>query len=174
MHVRKTAAIGVERQLPAGGGVAFGDKAPASLRGNQLSSPPRKRGSRARPNSLRPWIPASAGVTGRGDHRRLDRLAGAEEVDRPPVRCQGQALREVAGVLGRDQDQRAAAVGQAETHGSIRVRPQASNPPASRVAILAPAVSAVAAISASNASIGLPTRRRATTISAYRAAAAPS
>ena len=37
------------------------------------------------------------------DHRRLDTLAGAEEVDRP--------LREVAGALGRDQDQGAAAVG---------------------------------------------------------------
>jgi len=37
------------------------------------------------------------------DHRRLDRLAGAEEVDR--------LLREIAGALGRDQDQRAAAIG---------------------------------------------------------------
>ena len=37
------------------------------------------------------------------DHRRLDRLAGAEEVDR--------LLREVAGALGRDQDQGVAAVG---------------------------------------------------------------
>ncbi len=40
-----------------------------------------------------------------------DTLAGAEQVDRPPVRCQGQALREVAGALGGDQDQRAAAIG---------------------------------------------------------------
>jgi len=46
-----------------------------------------------------------------GDHRRLGALAGAEEVDRPPVRCQGQALREVAGALGRNQDQRTAAIG---------------------------------------------------------------
>ena len=37
------------------------------------------------------------------DHRRLDALAGAEQVDR--------LLREVAGALGRDQDQRAAAIG---------------------------------------------------------------
>ena len=37
------------------------------------------------------------------DHRRLDALAGAEHVDR--------LLREVLGALGRDQDQRAAAVG---------------------------------------------------------------
>jgi hypothetical protein len=49
------------------------------------------------------------------DHRRLDTLAGAEEVDRPPVRCQGQALREVAGALGRNQDQRAAAIGHQAT-----------------------------------------------------------
>ena len=38
------------------------------------------------------------------DHRRLDALAGADEVDRPPVRCQGQALREVAGAVGRNRD----------------------------------------------------------------------
>jgi hypothetical protein len=36
------------------------------------------------------------------DHRRLDTLAGAEEVNR--------FLREVAGALGRNQDQRAAAI----------------------------------------------------------------
>jgi len=45
------------------------------------------------------------------DHRGLDALAGAEEVDRPPVRCQGQALREVAGALCGNQDQGAAAIG---------------------------------------------------------------
>jgi hypothetical protein len=48
------------------------------------------------------------------DHRRLDALVGAEQVDRPPVRCQGQALREVAGALGRDQDQRTAAINDRE------------------------------------------------------------
>jgi hypothetical protein len=37
------------------------------------------------------------------DHRRLDALAGAEQVDR--------LLREVAGALGGDQDQCAAAIG---------------------------------------------------------------
>ena len=37
------------------------------------------------------------------DHRGLDTLAGAEQVDR--------LLREVAGALGRDQDQRTAAIG---------------------------------------------------------------
>ena len=41
------------------------------------------------------------------DHRRLDALAGAEQVDR--------FLREVAGALGGDQDQRAAAVGHQAT-----------------------------------------------------------
>src|SRR5580704_19603743 len=38
------------------------------------------------------------------DHRRLDTLASAEQVYRPPVRCQGQALREVAGAVGGDRD----------------------------------------------------------------------
>jgi len=37
------------------------------------------------------------------DHRRFHTLAGAEQVDR--------LLREVAGALGRNQDQRAAAIG---------------------------------------------------------------
>jgi hypothetical protein len=36
-------------------------------------------------------------------HRRLDRFAGAEQVDR--------LLREVLGALGRDQDQGTAAIG---------------------------------------------------------------
>src|SRR2546430_12560703 len=40
-----------------------------------------------------------------GEDRGLDTLAGAAQVDRPPVHCQGQALREIAGALGRDQDQ---------------------------------------------------------------------
>jgi hypothetical protein len=48
-------------------------------------------------------------MTAEADLRRLDTLAGAEEVGRAPVRCQGQALREVAGALGGDQDQGAAA-----------------------------------------------------------------
>jgi hypothetical protein len=51
------------------------------------------------------------GNDGWADHRGLDALAGAEEVDRPPVRCQGQALREVAGAIDRNQDQGAAAIG---------------------------------------------------------------
>ena len=41
------------------------------------------------------------------DHRRLDTLAGAEEVDR--------LLRKVAGALGGDQDQGAAAIGHQAT-----------------------------------------------------------
>jgi len=41
------------------------------------------------------------------NHRRLDTLAGAEEVD--------WLLREVAGALGRDQDQGAAAIGHQTT-----------------------------------------------------------
>src|SRR3954447_15128076 len=50
-------------------------------------------------------------------------------------------------------------------HGSITVRPQPAKPPVSRVAMLAPGASAVAAISASNFSIGFPALRRARTIS---------
>ena len=49
------------------------------------------------------------------DHRRLDALAGADEVDRPPVRCQGQALREVAGAVEdetmRDRHRRLTRIG---------------------------------------------------------------
>src|SRR5580700_3928193 len=48
-------------------------------------------------------------------HRRLDALAGADEVDRPPVRCQGQALREVAGAVEdetmRDRHRRLTRIG---------------------------------------------------------------
>jgi hypothetical protein len=46
------------------------------------------------------------------------------------------------------------------------VWPQAENPPVSRVATLASLASAVAAIGASNPSIGLPAWRRAGTMSA--------
>ena len=59
-------------------------------------------------------------------------------------------------------------------HGSITIRPQPANPPVSRVAMLAPTASAVAAISASNFSIGLPAWRRTSTMSGYRAAARAS
>src|SRR5208282_4986379 len=51
-------------------------------------------------------------------------------------------------------------------HGLIKVRPQPSNPAMSRVATAAPATKAVAAISASKASMGLPAWRRRMTISA--------
>jgi hypothetical protein len=51
-------------------------------------------------------------------------------------------------------------------HGLIKVRPQPSNPLISRVAISAPDVIAVAAICASNASMGALARRRVVTISA--------
>ena len=47
-------------------------------------------------------------------------------------------------------------VGHVASHGLTIARPQPVNPPKSRVAMLAPAASAVAAISASNFSIGLP------------------
>ena len=71
--------------------------------------PPKILSQRRRPvpmaeNGSRP----SAGMTGEADHRRLDTLAGADEVDRPLVRCRGQVLQEIAGTLGGDQDQGAA------------------------------------------------------------------
>ena len=48
-------------------------------------------------------------MTRKADHWRLNTLTGAEQIDR--------LLREVAGALGRDQDQRAAAIGhQAALH----------------------------------------------------------
>jgi hypothetical protein len=39
-----------------------------------------------------------------GELTMIDILAGAEEVGRPPVHCQGQALREVAGAFVRHPD----------------------------------------------------------------------
>src|SRR5437868_2810914 len=73
------------------------------------SSRPRKRGPGQPPELLGSWIPAFAGMTRKADHWRLNTLTGAEQIDR--------LLREVAGALGRDQDQRAAAIGhQAALH----------------------------------------------------------
>src|SRR5580700_7623527 len=57
-------------------------------------------------------------------------------------------------------------LGHDASHGLMSVRPQPSNPPTSRVAMSAPTAKAMAAISASKASIGLPARRRVVTISA--------
>lgn len=54
---------------------------------------------------------------------------------------------------------------QPASHGLTSVTPQPAKPPMSRVATVAPETKAVAAMSASNASIGAPARRRTTTIS---------
>lgn len=51
----------------------------------------------------------------------------------------------------------------AAAHGLTMFRPHPVKPPTSRVAIAAPAASVVAAMSASNASIGAPASRRAVT-----------
>ena len=61
---------------------------------------------------------------------------------------------------------RLSGLGHVASHGLRRVRPQPAKSPTSRVARSAPATRAVAAICASKASIGRPSRRRAATISA--------
>src|SRR5438132_10813912 len=58
------------------------------------------------------------------------------------------------------------ALGHVASHGLTRVRPQPAKSPTLRVASSAPATRAVAAIGASKASIGRPSRRRPATISA--------
>jgi hypothetical protein len=72
------------------------------VRARNLITPPRKRESRATARTiaaLDSWLRRNdVGA----DHRRLDTLAGADEIDR--------LLREVAGALGCNQDQCAAAV----------------------------------------------------------------
>jgi hypothetical protein len=62
--------------------------------------PPLSRGRRLE-NAADLLTASFAGMTGEADHRRLDTLAGADEVDRPPIRCQRQAF---AGSRGRDRD----------------------------------------------------------------------
>ena len=57
------------------------------------------------------------------------------------------------------------AIGHDAVQGSITVRPQPANPPVSRVATLAPAARAMAAINPSSPSRGVPAWRRAMTIS---------
>jgi hypothetical protein len=39
---------------------------------------------------LQHWIPAFGGMTGEADHRRLDALAGSEEIDRPLFAARGK------------------------------------------------------------------------------------
>jgi hypothetical protein len=46
------------------------------------------------------WIPAFAGMTGGADHEGSRHSRQCRGVAQPPVRCQGQALREGAGALG--------------------------------------------------------------------------
>jgi len=107
---------------PAASARAVGRRPETPERRSFFRHPRESGGPGGRPRPLWPWIPAVAGMPGNADHRRLDTLAGAEQVDRPPVRCQEQALREVAGALGGDQYQRAAAIGhQAALQQSERV-----------------------------------------------------
>jgi hypothetical protein len=91
---------------------------------------------------------------GMAAHHALGRRVGEHHADRAGQLTVGK------GASHGTRDPRHEAV-----QGSIAVRPHPANPPVSRVAMLAPAASAVAAISASNFSIGFPTWRRAITIS---------
>jgi hypothetical protein len=70
---------------------------PATLKAREevlLPSPPRKRGSRGTAGNLgvldSRFRVAFAGMTGEADHRGLEALAGAEEVDRPLFTPRGE------------------------------------------------------------------------------------
>jgi hypothetical protein len=76
-----------------------------------LSSPSRERGSRQLLESLGLSISCFRRNEGRADHRHLDTLTGAKQIDRPLFRPGASFLRKVAGARGGNQDQRAAAVG---------------------------------------------------------------
>jgi hypothetical protein len=73
-----------------------------------------------------------------------------------PVATRDQERIEHIQIFGQEYLPGLLANGGQAVHGSITVRPHPANPPLSRVAMLAPAASAVAAINASNFSIGLP------------------
>src|SRR5882672_7196184 len=123
MHVAETAAIGIQRQLAAGPGVAVGDELAGFFMRHEaeiaeaIQRQMRKRvvdhqvidipmgdaglleGERARD------LERTRTVEGLhlADHRRFHALAGAEDIDRLGL--------EILGAVGRGQDQRAAAVG---------------------------------------------------------------
>jgi Queuosine biosynthesis protein len=102
-----------------------------------------------------------AGVAVGTTSLRLLESAAAENGEVRPLTMRARSMR----VTGRRRRGHRRLPYYDAVHGSITVRPQPANPPVSRVAMLAPAASAVAAISASNFSIGLPACRRASTIS---------
>ena len=123
MHVGEAAAIGVERQFAAGGGVALGDETAALAapdKAEVFEPVDRQMREGVVDHQMVDVVVGDAGL-GKGlgagdaerarrgeilhlaDHRRLDALAGAEDVDR--------LCREILGALGRCEDQRAAAIG---------------------------------------------------------------
>ncbi len=127
MHVREAAAIGVERQLAIGGAVIPGDEGSglaARHKAQIFEAVDRQVGEGVVDHQVVDVVVGDAGF-GKGlgagdakgarggevfhlaDHRGLDALAGAEQVDR--------LSREVLGALGRNQDQRAAAIGDEAT-----------------------------------------------------------
>jgi hypothetical protein len=69
----------------AGGGVMLGNEG-SRVAAQRYRHPREKRGPGGWLKSLRPWIPAFRGNDGRADHRGLDALASAEQVDRPLFR----------------------------------------------------------------------------------------
>jgi hypothetical protein len=71
--------------LTPGGGVMLGNEG-SRVAARRYRHPPRKRGSRGWLKPLRPRIPAFHGNDGRADHRGVDALASAEQVDRPLFR----------------------------------------------------------------------------------------
>ncbi len=123
MHVAQAAAIGVERQLAAGAGVAVGDEFAGLFMRHEAEiaeTVERQMRERVVDHQMIDVLVGDAGLLeGQrsrdlegarrikrlhlADHRRLHALAGAEDVDR--------LFRKILGAVGRGQDQRAAAVG---------------------------------------------------------------
>jgi len=83
---------------PAASARAVGRRPETPERRSFFRHPRESGGPGGRPRPLWPWIPAVAGMPGNADHRRLDTLAGAEQVDRPPCSLPGASL---AGSRGR-------------------------------------------------------------------------
>src|SRR6516162_8171603 len=129
MHVGEPAAIGVQRQfqVTAGSSVALGDEGSglaARHKAEVFESIDRQMRKGVVDHQMVDVLARDAGLGKSGgagdaegarggeilhlaDHRRLDTLAGAEEVDR--------LLREILGSLGSNQNQRAAAIGHQAT-----------------------------------------------------------
>src|SRR5882672_1180957 len=123
MHVAETAAVGIERQLAAGPGVAVGNELAGLFMRHEAEiaeAIQRQMRKRVVDHQVIDILVADAGLLEGewardperartverlhlADHRCLDAFTGAEDIDRLGL--------EILGAVGRGQDQRAAAIG---------------------------------------------------------------